>query len=127
MPLGESLVAAGVISRADLQTALAHKMGYPLVDLTRFPIDPKAVAKLPQRLAVGFRAMPLMLDGERLIVAVDKPARVVKLKAVHAIAQLTVVPVLASRMQILLAQERQSNDIWAGHAAERMPFFATTV
>ena len=127
MPLGESLVAGGLISRADLQTALAHKMGYPLVDLTRFPIDPKAIAKLPQRIAVGFRAMPLMLDGERLIVAVDKPARVVKLKAVHAIAQLTVVPVLASRMQILLAQERQSNDIWAGHAAERMPFFATTV
>ena len=100
VPLGESLVAAGLISRADLQTALAHKMGYPLVDLTRFPIDPKAVAKLPPRIAVGFRIMPLMLQRERLVVAVDRPARVIKLGAVHAIAGVTVVPVLASRMQI---------------------------
>ena len=30
----------------DLQTALAHKMGYPLVDLTRFPIDVLAARKL---------------------------------------------------------------------------------
>jgi hypothetical protein len=127
VPLGESLVAAGMISRADLQTALAHKMGYPLVDLSRFPIDPKALAKLPPRIAVGFRIMPLMLKGERLIVAVDKPARVIKLGAVHAIAGVTVVPVLASRMQILLAQERLSHDIWAGHVSERLGFFATTV
>lgn len=126
-PLGESLVADGLISRADLQTALAHKMGYPLIDLARFPIDPKAVAKLPPRIAVGFRMMPLMLKGDRLIVAVDKPARVIKLGTVHAIAGLTVVPVLASRMQILLAQERLSHDIWSGHVAERIGFFATTV
>ena len=128
VPLGESLVAAGVISRSDLQTALAHKMGYPLVDLTRFPIDAKAVAKLPQRVAVGFRMMPLMLDGERLIVAVDKPARVLKLKAAHAIAQIAIVPVLASRMQILLAHERLTHDVWAGNVtAERPAFFATTI
>jgi len=126
-PLGESLVADGIISRADLQTALAHKMGYPLVDLSRFPIDPKAVAKLPPRIAIGFRMMPLMLKGDRLIVAVDKPARVIKLGTVHAIAGVTVVPVLASRMQILLAQERLSHDIWSSHVAERIGFFATTV
>jgi hypothetical protein len=127
VPLGESLVTAGLISRSDLQTALAHKMGYPLVDLTRFPIDPKALAKLPPRIAVGFRMMPLMLHGARLIVAVDKPARVIKLGTVHAMAGVTVVPVLASRVQILLAQERLSNDVWAGHVSERLGFFATTV
>ncbi|HZT56714.1 MAG TPA: hypothetical protein VFA35_10835 [Burkholderiaceae bacterium] len=126
-PLGESLVAGGLISRNDLQTALAHKMGYPRVDLARFPIDPQAIAKLPQRIAVGFRLMPLMLDGDRLIVAVDKPARVVKLRTVHAIAGITVVPVLASRMQILAAQERETHDIWSGHVSERLGFFSTTV
>ena len=128
VPLGEMLVNAGMITKADLRTALAHKMGYPLVDLTRFPIDAKAVAKLPQRVAVGFRMMPLMLDGERLIVAVDKPARVLKLKAAHAIAQIAIVPVLASRMQILLAHERLTHDVWAGNVtAERPAFFATTI
>lgn len=127
VPLGESLVTSGLISRGSLQTALAHKMGYPLVDLTRFPIDPKAIAKLPQHVTVSLRLMPLMLDGTRLIVAVDKPARVVKLKAVHALVGLTVVPVLAPRMQIVMAQERQKQDIWAGHAPDGVGFFSTTV
>lgn len=126
VPLGESLVASGLISRGSLQTALAHKMGYPLVDLTRFPIDPKAIAKLPQGIAAKFRLVPLMLDGTRLIVAVDKPSRIVKLKADHT-AGLSVVPVLASRMQILLAQDRQKHDVWSGHVADRIGFFSTTV
>jgi hypothetical protein len=127
VPLGEMLVKDGLISRRDLQTALAHKMGYPLVDLGRFPIDPKATAKLPHRIAVGLRMMPLLLVKDQLVVAVDKPARVMKLKGVNAIAGVTVTPVLASRMQIMLAQDRQKNDIWSGHAADRVPFFASTL
>ena len=80
VPLGEMLVAAGMITKADLQTALAHKMGYPLVDLTRYPIDPDAAAKLPHRLAMMYRAMPLLLVDGKLVVAVDKPPRAVKLQ-----------------------------------------------
>lgn len=127
VPLGEMLVKDGLISRGDLQTALAHKMGYPLVDLGRFPLDPKAAAKLPQRVAIGLRMIPLLLVRDQLIVAVDKPARVMKLKGVNAIAGVTVTPVLASRMQIMLAQDRQKNDIWSGHVADKLPFFASTI
>ena len=36
VPLGEILVRSGVVSRDDLQTALARKMGYPLVTSTPF-------------------------------------------------------------------------------------------
>jgi hypothetical protein len=125
-PLGELVVAAGIVSRADLQTALAHKMGYPLVDLKRFPIDPAAVAKLPHRVAAGYRVMPLLLDKERLVVAVDKPSRALKLGGLHTYAQLKVVPVLASKMQIMLALDRLSGDVWSQHVSHRPTFFATT-
>lgn len=125
-PLGELLVAAGIISRGDLNTALAHKMGYPLVDLARFPIDPAALAKLPYRIAVGYRVVPLLLDKDRLIVAVDKPSRAVRLSSLHAYAQIKVVPVLASRSQMMLAFERLSNDVWASYVAHRPAFFATS-
>ena len=126
-PLGEALVADGVISRSDLQTALAHKMGFPLVDLARFPIDEAAVTKLPHRIAVGYRVMPLLLDKTRLIVAVDKPSRAMKLNALQAYAQLTIVPVLAPRTQILLALERLSKDVWSQNVSQRPAFFATTI
>jgi hypothetical protein len=125
-PLGQLLVAAGIVSRADLNTALAHKMGYPLVDLARFPIDPAALAKLPIRIAVGYRVVPLLLDKDRLIVAVDKPSRAVKLNALHAYAQIKVVPVLASKTQMMLAFERLSNDLWSSYVSHRPAFFATS-
>lgn len=127
LPLGESLVAAGVISRADLQTAIAHKMGYPLVDLTRFPIEAAAASKLPQRFALSYRAMPLMLDKGRVVVAVDKPSRVVMLEAIHAFAQLKVVPVLAPKMQILLALQGLSGNVWSHNVTDRLAFFDTAV
>ena len=126
VPLGEMLVAAGMITKADLQTALAHKMGYPLVDLNRYPIDPDAIAKLPHRLAVMYRAMPLLLHDGKLIVAVDKPSRAVRLQELQALAGLSVVPVLSPRAQIILALERLSKDIWTHVAPMNMGFFETT-
>ncbi len=126
VPLGEMLVAAGMITKADLQTALAHKMGYPLVDLTRYPIDPDAAAKLPHRLAMMYRAMPLLLVDGKLVVAVDKPSRAVKLQELQALAGLAVVPVLAPRSQIILALERLSKDVWTHVVPQGMRFFETT-
>ena len=55
MPLGELLVREGLITRDDLQTALARKMGYPQVDLEAFPIDVEALRKLPVAAALRLR------------------------------------------------------------------------
>jgi hypothetical protein len=128
VPLGEMLVADGIISRWDLRTALAHKMGYPFVDLTRFPVDPAAAKKLTLRTAVESRALPVMLDGTRLIVVVDRPARTTRLRGLRAFSQLGIVPVLASRMQILDALTRLSKqDVWADHVAVSFGHFDTTI
>jgi hypothetical protein len=124
--LGETLVDAGWVSRADLQTALAHKMGFPLVDLQRFPLDPKALALLPRRLAISHRVLPLMLDQERLVVAVDRPGRVLKLRELEAYAQMPIAPVLALKAQILVALNRQGGEGWNLQVSERVAFVPTT-
>jgi len=127
MPLGERLVASRVITKADLQTAIAHKMGYPLVDLTRFPIDLVIARKLPLRMAVRHRALPIMVDGQQLIVAVDRPSRAAELQALYALAPFTVVAVLASKSQILLALSSLSDqDVWTESVTIRAQFFATS-
>ena len=51
VPLGELLVRMGIVSREDLQTALARKMGYPLVDLDAFPAEAEALRKLSYAVA----------------------------------------------------------------------------
>ena len=124
LPLGEALVAAGLISQGDLQMALAHKMGYPMVDLTQFPIDPAALAKLPRAIARHHRVLPLMLDGERLIVAVDNPARVAQLRTLQVYAQVPIVPVLARRVHLIHALGL--SDHWGADSRDRPVFQPTT-
>jgi len=75
VPLGELLVRMGVVSREDLQVALARKMGYPLVDLDTFPAEPDALRKLSYTVAVRLRVMPLLVRDGRLVIALDDPAR----------------------------------------------------
>ena len=95
VPLGELLVRRGLVSRADLQTALARKMGYPLVDVTQFAPETEALARLPYAVACRLPALPLLLRGGRLIVAVEDPSRPEVLDDIEFASQTKVVPVLA--------------------------------
>ena len=95
VPLGELLVRRGLVSRADLQTALARKMGYPLVDVTQFAPETEALARLPYAVASRLPALPLLLRGGRLIVAVEDPSRPEVLDDIEFAAQTKLVPVLA--------------------------------
>jgi type II secretory ATPase GspE/PulE/Tfp pilus assembly ATPase PilB-like protein len=101
VPLGELLVRNGIVSRADLQTALARKMGYPLVDVLKFPADAEAVAKLPYAVASRVPALPLMVRNGRLVVAVEDPSNRGKIDEVEFAAQCKAVPVLV-RAGVLL-------------------------
>jgi hypothetical protein len=116
-PLGEALVSAGLITSADLQTALAHKMGYPVVDLLRFAVDAKAVKRFSPAVMHEHRALPLMQDGNRLFVAVDSLASVATLKSLQSVAGLELVPVIAprGRLSVALAAHIKSSDVWASN------------
>lgn len=126
-PVGEALVRTGVITQGDLHTAIAHKMGYPLVDLARFPIDPTVAHKLPLRLAVKHRSLPIMVDKGHVIVAMDRPQRAVDLQALYALAPLKVVPVLAPKNRILLALSGLPHyDGWSDNVSIRAGFYSTS-
>jgi len=125
-PLGEALVKSGAISRTDLERALAHKLGYPRVDLVHFPIDPVALELLTLQTAIAMRAVPLMLNGGDLVVAVSTVARANKLGHLPASAKRRLVPVLAPKNRILEALTRMSQyKAWQG-VPFSMHFFATT-
>ncbi len=125
--LGETLVNAGLLSRADLQTALARKMGFALVDLERFPVDPAALALLPLRLAISHRMLPLLRHQDGMIVAVDRPARIIKLRQTDRYAKMSIVPVLALKAQILVALNRLTGEGWNLNPSERVSFFDTSI
>jgi hypothetical protein len=126
MPLGEMLAVSGVITKSELQAAIAHKMGYPLVDLTRFPIEEAAARALPLRVSAECFAVPLMINDGRLIVAVDHPAQVTKLHNMRVLVRLKVVPVLASRNQIMVTLGGMvQRDAWSQNVFSRLVFPTT--
>ena len=94
MPLGELLVREGLITRANLQTALARKMGYPQVDLQAFPIDIEALRKLPVAAALRLEMLPLGLMNGKVIVATEDPSRRDRIDEAEFLTQSKVVPVL---------------------------------
>jgi len=94
IPLGELLVRNGVITREKLRTALAHKMGYPMVDVLTFPIDVEALKVVPHAVALRLQVLPLLLRQGRLVVAMDDPSRRNLITELEFLTQLRVVPAL---------------------------------
>lgn len=95
VPLGELLVRQGLVTRQGLQAALVRKMGYPVVDLTRFQPEPQALTRLGKSLATRLRALPLMIRQDRLVVAMEDPARAQALDELEFATGGKVIPVLA--------------------------------
>lgn len=100
LPLGELLVQRSLVTPAQLTEALARKMGYPLVDVARFPLPKKCLRLLPGELARRVNALPLGTRGGRLVVALADPTVAADLEAVHKAAGIAVIPVLADRVAL---------------------------
>jgi hypothetical protein len=67
------LVRAGYIKREALRSALARKMGYPVVQIETYPVDPAALRLVPFGLAQRLNVLPLQTLPGRLVVAMDDP------------------------------------------------------
>jgi hypothetical protein len=95
VPLGELLIRAGRITREDLHIALARKMGYPVVDIKRFPIDVLALQKVPFKIAQRLNVLPLLLRDHRLVVAMEDPSQRSLVDEMEFAVGGQVIPVLA--------------------------------
>jgi type II secretory ATPase GspE/PulE/Tfp pilus assembly ATPase PilB-like protein len=125
IPLGELLVREGSVSREDLQTALARKMGYPLVDVDAFPVAPDAVQHVPLGIARKLNVLPLLMRGERLVVALEDPSAAAVIDEIEFVAQAKVVTTLARSGTLAgaidKAYQRLGHDVWSAVDAGRDP------
>jgi len=116
VPLGELLVRDGRVSREDLQTALARKMGYPIVDVDAFPVAADAVARLPLGAARRLKVLPLLMRGDRLVVAMEDPSSTTVINEAEFVARTKLVPTLARSGTLAGAIEkvyqRLGHDVW---------------
>ncbi len=73
--LGDILIDIGATTQEAVHSALASKLGLPFVRLKEFGIDLDVLEHIPVLIAKKEQAMPLMMSGKRLVVAVPDPTR----------------------------------------------------
>jgi type IV pilus assembly protein PilB len=76
---------------------LAQRMGLPLVDLARFPVQRDALDSLPAEAARRLRALPLARSASAIALAVDDVTDAATLAALDFVSRLRVVLVVATR------------------------------
>jgi type IV pilus assembly protein PilB len=77
VPLGQSLIEAGIVDSHQLAHALAERNGLDFVDLSQFEVDKGAANLIDAPKARRYQAIPIAyLDGGALLVATADPANV---------------------------------------------------
>jgi cellulose synthase/poly-beta-1,6-N-acetylglucosamine synthase-like glycosyltransferase len=68
--LGDILVHAGIVKEPELVAILAEQFQLPLVDLSEYEPDPKALELIPEPLARHLRVVPIAVDDTTLYLAI---------------------------------------------------------
>jgi type IV pilus assembly protein PilB len=79
-PLGQALIAAGIVNSAQLAQALAERNGLDYVDLNSFDVDKGAASMIEGEKARRYRTIPIAFLAEQtLLVATADPANLLAL------------------------------------------------
>jgi len=115
--LGRILVDLGYVKDEDVLKAYAEQIGVPFVDLGHDSVDASALRLIPQSHAQRYNAVAIRRNGNRLTVAMAEPTNVFALDDIRMITGMDVEPVLAAPEQIATMQRRAGSD---GGGGERV-------
>jgi type II secretory ATPase GspE/PulE/Tfp pilus assembly ATPase PilB-like protein len=102
-PLGEVLIDMGVLTRRNLNTALARKMGYPVVNVSQFPVEHAALRRVPLSTARRLMVLPLLARSGLTVVAMVDPTRRRTLEELEFLTHGRVIATLGDEKQVIPA------------------------
>ncbi len=91
--LPEWLKLSDDVTQSEFDTSL--KFGIPIIRLSKFNPDSQAIALLEASAARKYRAVPVLIDGNKCIIAMEHPNDKSALESLGFLCQPKVVPVLA--------------------------------
>jgi type IV pilus assembly protein PilB len=127
-PLGQVLVEQGVLTEAQLVMALSKQIGLEFVDLTEYPVDGSALARVPAAVCRRHAVLPIGYDDGRIVLAMADPGNIFALDDVRSMTGMDARPVVATRDDLLAAIDRFcradadldeiTNELESGNTAE---------
>src|SRR3972149_6403667 len=98
--IGSGLGEAGAIKEPELLSFLGRQFNIPVVELSKYEINPEVVRLLPEDMVQKNLALPINRVGAKLIVAVADPSNMAILDAIGFKTGYSVELVLASEREI---------------------------
>jgi type IV pilus assembly protein PilB len=112
--LGETLVALGLVSSADVTRVLAERLQLEFVDLADIAIDAVVAQSIPEALARRYCVLPISRHDHAVTVAMDAPNDVFAIDDLGLLLDAAIEPALADPAQIRAAIDR----VWAESSLE---------
>src|SRR5580765_7894121 len=97
VPLAKILVSNGLVGERDLVAAVAHQMNMPFHGFDHQPVNPMVDRLIPAELARRHLAVAVDMDGNELIVAMEDPSATETVEQLQVATGWTIRPVLAVR------------------------------
>ncbi len=101
--IGTVLVKSGYIKEEELLSFLGRQFNLPVVDLSRYEINPEVVRLLPEEMVQKHLALPINRIGAKMIVAVSDPSNMAIIDGIGFKTGYSVELVLASERDITAA------------------------
>ncbi len=100
------LLDKGIVTQAQIASALAAQAGLPFVELLEYPVDRAAVAMIPAAMCRRHELLPIAISGDTLLVAMVDPGNVFALDDVRAASRMPCRAVVAERADLRAAINR---------------------
>jgi type IV pilus assembly protein PilB len=104
--LGEVLLHGGTVDKSHLVGALEEVTRVKYVDCLSVRIDPQVLKLIPRAVAKRNSALPLSLEGQKLVTAMAEPQNLQTLDELRFVTGKVIVPRLGFRSEILSALEQ---------------------
>ncbi len=93
--LGTVLLENGFISESQLIDVLKMQLGIDFIDVNKETIDPSMASIVPKTIAEQYHVVPIKLEKDKLILAMEDPLNFRALEAVKQITKYKVLPYIA--------------------------------
>ena len=98
--LGETLIALGYVNERQMLLTLEKQLDIPFIYLTQEDIKDEAVKLVPLFLAERYNIIPIRLEGNSIVVAMNDPTNFYAIDDVRMVSGLDVLPMLATAQDI---------------------------
>lgn len=116
--LSDIIVELKFTKENELISALSQGLGFPLIDLKRFRIDPEVVKIIPIEVARQYQIVPVSTIADTITLAMADPLNIFAIDHVKALTGYKINPIISSLQDINQAIELSYPDIATGMVAD---------